>query len=69
MLILRSERTDEGNQRKNSRYILKWPVGEIVFPATEVLHLCLDWDDAYAFMKSRIRPDDVQGVSELCEAV
>jgi hypothetical protein len=59
VLILTNERAFEGDIEKvGELYRVRKSAGEIVVAASQVLHLCADWDDAVAFMRSRANLDD-----------
>jgi len=51
----------ESQRRKDRTYFIRKNKSEIVLPADTVLRLCLDWDDAYQFMKSRVKSGDADG--------
>ena len=68
VLILRTERTLEGDihrDRKRDEYIIKKNISQITIPARSVLRLCIDWEDAYEFMKGRVKTGDVEGKVKL----
>ena len=59
VLILPEYRTWEGDiVRKGDRYIVRKKGGQISIPKEDVIRLCTDWDDVYAFMKSQANLSD-----------
>lgn len=59
VLILQNERAFEGDIEKvGDSYHIRRGSGEIVVAQSQALHLCADWDDAMAFMRSRANLDD-----------
>ena len=68
VLILKDETTLEGAVRLESdRYIIRRDRDEITLSASAGLRLCQDWDDAYEFMKSRIKTDDAEARLKLAK--
>ncbi len=54
VLVLENERTLEGDvERDGDDYHVRRAIGELVVPGRQVLRLCADWPEAYAFLRSR----------------
>jgi hypothetical protein len=59
ILLLQSERGLEGKIEKiGDQYRIQRGSSEVWLPAEKSMRLCVDWDDAYAFMKSRANLGD-----------
>jgi hypothetical protein len=59
VLLVKGERGLEGDIEKiGGQYRIRRGTGEVWLPADQAARLCADWDDAYAFMKSRANLGD-----------
>ncbi len=74
VLLLKNERAFEGDVAKAGdvyRVRKEKAAGEIAVPASQVLRLCADWNEALAFMHSRANlddPDERLRLAKWCQA-
>jgi hypothetical protein len=71
VLLLQSERGLEGDiERFGDQYRVRRGSGEVWLPADKAARLCADWNDAYAFMKTRANlgdPDERFRLAHWCQ--
>lgn len=71
VLLLQSERGLEGDiERFDDQYRIRRGTSEVWLPADKVARLCADWNDAYAFMKTRANlgdPDERLRLARWCQ--
>lgn len=72
VLVLESAQVLEGNiERIGDQYRVQYPVGETWVPAGQVLRLCVDMADAYAFLRGQANlgdPDEHLRLARWCRA-